>query len=181
MAALAPVEDMTMLHDARSAARVLRGHSAITLLAVVTAALGFGAAANPYPPTATAASDLQRAREQARASSRLLMVIFGGNWCQDCRVLHARLEKPPVREYVARHFVVVGINVGEMDANLKLAEDLGVTLKRGVPAAAIFDSCGKPVGFTNQGELEPARQYSAQQVLTFLRNVAEKGLIQKPR
>ncbi len=170
-----------MRHDVRSAARVLRGYSAVMLLAMATAAQGIGAAANPYPPPAAAASDLQRARDQARASGRLLMVIFGGNWCEDCRVLHARLEKPPVRDYVARHFVVVGINVGEMDANLKIAQDLGVTLKRGVPAAAIFDSRGKPVGFTNQGELEPARQYSAQQVLTFLRNVAEKGLIQKPR
>jgi hypothetical protein len=56
-----------------------------------------------------------------------------------------------------------------------------VSLKKGVPAAAFFAPDGKPVGITNQGELEPARQYNAQQVLTFLRRVAEQHLIEKPR
>jgi hypothetical protein len=68
-----------------------------------------------------------------------------------------------------------------MNANLGIAKDLGVSLKKGVPAAAFFAPDGKPVGITNQGELEPARQYSAQQVLTFLRRVAERHVIEKPR
>lgn len=165
-------DEEPMLHDFRFAARTL----GLTLIAAAVAV-----AADPYPAPERAAADLQHARQEARTSGRMLMVIFGGNWCADCRVLHQRLEESPVREYVAQHFVIVGINIGQMDANLNVADQLGVTLKRGVPAAAIFDSRGKPVGFTNQGELEPARQYSAQQVLTFLRNVAEKRLIEKPK
>jgi thiol-disulfide isomerase/thioredoxin len=157
-------------------------HRPVRLLTLAAMCLCFAlAAADPYPPPANAAADLQRARERASQSGKILMVIFGGNWCPDCRVLHQRLEESPVREYVESHFEVVGINIGELDANLDIAQALGVTLKKGVPAAAFFDSRGKPVGFTNQGELEPARQYSAQQVLTFLRQVAEKGLIEKPK
>jgi protein disulfide-isomerase len=139
------------------------------------------AAADPYPPPANAAADLQRARESARRSAKLLMVVFGGNWCPDCRALDNRLHESPVREYVAAHFEIVNVNIGDMDANLGIAKDLGVSLKKGVPAAAFFAPDGKPVGFTNQGELEPARQYDARQVLTFLRRVAEQHLIQKPR
>jgi thioredoxin 1 len=82
---------------------------------------------------------------------------------------------------VEKHFEVVGINIGEMDANLQIAKDLGVTLKKGVPAAGFFDADGKPVGLTNNGELEPARQYNAQQVLTFLRKVAEEHVVEKPK
>src|SRR5664280_2942113 len=73
------------------------------------------AAADPYPPPANAASDLQRARERASRSSRLLMVVFGGNWCPDCRALHDRLHESPVREYVEQRFEIVNVNIGEMN------------------------------------------------------------------
>jgi hypothetical protein len=82
---------------------------------------------------------------------------------------------------VEAHFEVVNVNIGEMNANLGSARELGVSLKKGVPAAAFFAPDGKPVGITNQGELEPARQYDARQVLAFLRRVAEQHLIEKPR
>ncbi len=125
--------------------------------------------------------DLQQARQRAMSSGKLPMVIFGGNWCEDCRVLHARLDEPPVRDYVEKHFEVVGINIGEMNANLQVARDLGVTLAKGVPAAGFFSPDGKPVGLTNNGELESSRQYSARHVLTFLRKVAEERAIEKPK
>lgn len=139
------------------------------------------AAADVYPPPGNAAHDLQQARQRAKSSGKLLMVVFGGNWCEDCRVLHARLGESPIREYVAKHFEVVDINIGEMNANLEIAKDLGVTLSKGVPSAGFFDPEGKPVGMTNNGELEPSRQYNAQQVLTFLRKVAEEHVIEKPK
>jgi thioredoxin 1 len=139
------------------------------------------AAADLYPPPANAASDLQRAREHASRSGKLLMVVFGGNWCADCRALDSRLHESPVREYVDQHFEIVNVNIGEMNANLGIAKEMGVNLKKGVPTAAFFAPDGKPVGFTNQGELEPARQYDERQVLAFLRRVAEQHLIEKPR
>jgi thioredoxin-related protein len=154
----------------------------LVLISAATQALSLALdAADPYPPPESAATDLQRARERARRSAKLLMVVFGGNWCSDCRALHDRLHESPVREYVEEHFEIVNVNIGEMNANLGIAKDLGVSLKKGVPAAAFFAPDGKPVGITNQGELEPARQYNARQVLTFLRRVAEQHVIEKPR
>jgi len=139
------------------------------------------AAADVYPPPGNALHDLQQARQRAKSSGKLLMVVFGGNWCEDCRVLHARLGESPIREYVEKHFEAVGINIGEMNANLQIAKDMGVTLNKGVPAAGFFDPGGKPIGLTNNGELEPSRQYDARQVLTFLRKVAEEHVIEKPK
>jgi thiol-disulfide isomerase/thioredoxin len=138
-------------------------------------------AADPYPPAANAPADLKHAQDLARSSGKTLMVIFGGNWCPDCRVLHQRLEESPVKEYVEQHFVVVGINIGEYDANLPIADSLGVTLKKGVPAAGFYGPDGKVVGITSQGELEAARGYDAQQILTFLHKVVEQRLIEKPK
>jgi thiol-disulfide isomerase/thioredoxin len=152
------------------------------LLSAATLTLSLAlAAVDPYPPPANAAADLRSARERARRSGKLLMVVFGGNWCPDCRALHDRLHESPVRENVERRFEIVNVNIGNEDANLGIAKGLGVSLKKGVPAAAFFTPDGKPIGITNQGELEPARQYNAQQVLAFLRRVAEQRRIEKPR
>ena len=137
-------------------------------------------AGDPYPPPANAATDLAAARERAKATGKLLMVIFGGNWCADCRALHARLDESPVREYVAKHFEVVSINIGQMDANMQIAKELGVDLSQGVPAAGFFGPDGKPVAVTH-GELEPSRRYDARQVLEFVRRVAEEHVVQKPK
>jgi thiol-disulfide isomerase/thioredoxin len=151
---------------------------AFAILQAVSLAM---AAGDVYPPPQNAAHDLQVARQRAKTSGKVLMVIFGGNWCEDCRVLHARLGESPVREYVEKHFEVVGINIGEVNTNLDIAKELGVTLTKGVPAAGFYAPDGKPLGLTNNGELEPARQYDAQQVLTFLRKVAEEHVVQKPK
>jgi thioredoxin 1 len=151
------------------------------ILALAAPVISAGlAASGPYPPPENAASDLRLARERAKRSGKMLMVVFGGNWCADCRALHDRLREIPVREYVEQRFEIVNINIGEMNANLQIAKDLGVSLKKGVPAAAFFTADGKPAGITNEGELEPARQYNAQQVLSFLRRVAEQHRVEKP-
>jgi thioredoxin-related protein len=52
------------------------------------------------------------------------MVVFGGNWCADCRALHDRLHESPVREYVEAHFEIVNVNIGEMNVNLGIAKEL---------------------------------------------------------
>ncbi len=153
---------------------------AFTFLAAQALAIALYAA-DPYPPTDQAPADLQRAEARAKSSGKILMVIFGGNWCPDCRVLHQRLEEAPVREYAEKHFETVGINIGQNDANLDIVKKLGGTLSKGVPSAVFIGPDGKLLGSTNQGEIEPARGYSAEQVLTFLRNVAEKRLIEKPK
>jgi thioredoxin 1 len=158
-----------------SSRRLMLAFAAIQALSVAFAA------ADPYPPPANAAADLKLARERAVKSGRMLMVVFGGNWCPDCRSLHAKLHESPVREYVEQRFEIVNVNIGEMNANLAIAADLGVNLNKGVPAAGFFTAGGKPVGMTNQGELEPARQYDARQILEFLRRVAERRLIEKPK
>lgn len=96
----------------------------LLLLFGVTQALSLALAADPYPPIASAAADLQQARQRAGKSGKLLMVVFGGNWCPDCRALHDRLAESPVREYVQARFEIVNVNIGDMDANLGIAKDL---------------------------------------------------------
>ena len=108
------------------------------------------------------------------------MVIFGGNWCPDCIVLHRSLETGETRTYAQAHFEFVAVDIGRFDHNVDIADELGVTLKKGVPAAVIVRADGSVVGRTMNGELEASRNYSPVQILGFMRNVVEKHSVVFP-
>ena len=104
------------------------------------------------------------------------MVTFGANWCPDCRNLHRHLKSNVVRSYTADRFLFVNVDVGKLNQNRDLAQELGVSLSRGIPVAIFFDVTGRVIGVTNNGELEPARHYTSPQILKFVRDVAEPAL-----
>ena len=50
------------------------------------------AAPQPYDEKADAKADVQRALSDAKSSGMPVLVIFGANWCQDCRALDQALS-----------------------------------------------------------------------------------------
>ena len=127
-----------------------------------------------------AAQDVAAARKRAKEGGKFLMVIFGANWCIDCRTLERRLQSSAVAEYTADRFEFVHVDVGKFNNNLDVASDYGINLQRGVPVALAFAHDGHIRGATNNGELDPARFYSSQQILRFVRNIAEHSRIVAP-
>jgi len=85
-----------------------------------------------------------------------------------------------VAEYTKDRFMFVNVDIGMFDRNRQVAAELGVTLSRGVPVAIFFDDRGEKIGATNNGELEPARYYTSQQILKFVRDIAERSRILAP-
>jgi len=134
----------------------------------------------PYNEQADAKKDLAAAQARAREGHKMVMVIFGGNWCGDCRVLHKTLESADLRDYVTSHFEIVSVDIGKFDKNLDVVKSVGTTLDKGVPAAAFLASDGTVIGVTNNGELEPSRNYGTKQILGFLHEVVDHHKIVKP-
>ena len=141
----------------------------------------------PYHDDADAHRDLAAARERAASARHLVMVIFGANWCPDCIVQHHSLDTGATEKYARDHFDFVDVSVGEFDPQLgrfnrnwELAEELGVTLKKGIPAAVILRPDGRVVARTMNGELEASRRYSPEQILDFLRGVVERQAVDFP-
>ncbi|HUA63261.1 MAG TPA: thioredoxin family protein [Verrucomicrobiae bacterium] len=155
----------------------------LSRLGLVTLSLACTALAQPgpYRPDADARKDVAAAQARARASHKVVMVIFGANWCEDCRVLHNNLDSAALHDYVQSHFEVVSVDVGQFDKNLDVVKSAGADLKKGIPVAAFLSSDGALIGTTNNGELEPSRKYGAQQVLRFLREVVDNHKITTPQ
>lgn len=134
----------------------------------------------PYDEEADADAAVAAARLSAVDEQKFLMVIFGANWCLDCRTLHLHLSGDEVQSYASERMAFVNVNVGKFNRNVELASQLGVNLERGIPVAIFFGPDGRVVGTTNNGELEPARLYSSKQILRFVRDVAERSRILAP-
>lgn len=149
------------------------------LLAILT--LGAQTPAGPYDTTADAHKDIAAAQQRAKASKKYVMVIFGANWCKDCVVLHKLLDEPATKAYVDAHFEIVGVDLGRFDKQMDIAKTLKVDLDKGIPAAAFLASDGSSVGNTNNGELEPSRNYHSEMILHFLHEVVDNHKIVKPQ
>ena len=135
-------------------------------------AFGTQAADKPYDEHADAQQLLSAAFAQARAEHKQVMVVFGANWCADCRMLDAVLHAPEAGS-LARRFVTVKIDVGGFDKNLAIARRFEVNLNKGIPAIALADADESLRFATRAGELAEAKSMGAPAVVKFLNDAAD--------
>jgi len=130
---------------------------ALALLLVLFAASS-AAAAGRYDESADARLEVQRALAEAAVAKQSVLVVFGANWCADCRILDMTMQKDPTSALVARAFRVVKVDVGRFDRNVDVATAYGVPLQSGIPAIAILSPRQEVLYATRAGELADARK-----------------------
>jgi thiol:disulfide interchange protein len=122
-----------------------------------------------YSETADPKADIAAALKQARAENKRVILDFGGDWCGDCQVLDIYMHQSPNAELLAKHFVVVHIDIGRMDRNVDVAAKYKVPLNKGVPALAVLDSTGRLLYSQEHGDFENMRNMRAEEVTAFLK------------
>ena len=133
--------------------------------------LGF-AAGMPYDESADARADIRAALGEAQSARVPVIVVFGANWCGDCKVLDTAFKTGASAPLIAKNFRVVKVNVGRFDSNVDIAEQYGVPLKKGIPAVVVLNGEGKPLYATRSGELADARTMGDAGVYEFFSKVA---------
>jgi thioredoxin 1 len=144
-------------------------------LPLLLVALACHAADGPYDEAADARADIQQALTQAAQSGKSVIVVFGANWCGDCKVLDLAMNHGTSAPLVAREFTVVKVNVGRFDRNVAIAESYGVPLKNGIPAVVILSPANRILYVTRAGELADARSMGENGIYEFLRKVTPAG------
>ena len=139
--------------------------SFIAVLALFAAAVS--ASEWPYDEKANAAADLQQALGAARTDHKDVLLVFGANWCKDCRELDKAMQGSS-RTLIDGRFEVVKIDVGNFDKNLDIAQRYGNPIKRGIPAIAVVDADNHLIYSTKEGELADARSMGEQGIYDFL-------------
>ena len=140
----------------------------LLLLAVLAAPLAAVYATEwPYDEKADAPADVHRALAAAAADRRDVLLVFGANWCGDCRALDKAMHGNSQR-LIAGKFHVVKIDVGNFDKNLDLAKRYGNPIEKGIPAVVVLSADDHVVYSTKGGELADARKMGEQGIYDFL-------------
>jgi thioredoxin 1 len=143
----------------------------LLLAASLAASTAAFALSGPYDESANAERDVKQAFEKAAKEQRPVLIIFGANWCKDCRALDTALKAPANAELIGKEFVVVKVDVGNFDRHMDIAERYGNAVKKGIPAAAVLSPQQELIYTTRGGELADARQMSESGVYDFFRGV----------
>ena len=141
------------------------------LLAAFSAAVL--AAALPYDESADAKAGVQLALVAARSSHVPVLIVFGANWCEDCRALDLALRDGRSAALVAKSFNLVKVDVGNFDRNLDIAAAYGNPIRKGIPAAVVVSGDGKVLYATKAGELADARRMSETGIYEFFKRVSQ--------
>lgn len=126
----------------------------------------------PYDEAADAKAQVQQALVDAARSQVPVLLIFGANWCQDCRALDASLKTGKNAALMGKAFKVVKVDVGKFDRNLDLAQSYGNPIKKGIPAAVVLSASNQVLYATRAGELADARRMSDTGIYDFFERVS---------
>ena len=127
----------------------------------------------PYDEAADARAQIRQAVTQSKADHRPVLVVFGANWCPDCRALDIAMKGGRNAELIGKEFRVVKVDVGRFDRNVDVASQYGVPLKKGIPAVAILSPDDRVLYATKAGELADARRMSEDGLYRFFRKAAD--------
>lgn len=136
----------------------------LTLLAFLFS----GVALANYDAPEAAPQAVSAAMQQAKADGRALLLVFGANWCRDCRVLDAEMTKGELGAKLSSRYVIVKINVNDFDRNMDIGARYGVPVKKGIPTVAVVTAEDKVLAATTAGELADARHMSSEGIADFL-------------
>jgi thioredoxin 1 len=142
----------------------------MAVLASAILSLAASSAPLPYNEHADANVTLQQGLDAARASGKEVLVVFGANWCKDCRELDKALHGHTASLIDAR-YVVVKIDVGNFDKNLDVVKRYGYPIGKGIPAAVVLSSDDRVLYATRAGELADARHMGDDGIYNFFSKV----------
>ena len=128
------------------------------------------AAQLPYDERADPRAELERALGEAQQQRKDVLIIFGANWCADCRDLDKSMHGSSAALIDAR-FVVVKVDVGNFNRHLDLARQYGDPTRNGIPAAVVLSAAAQVLYTTRAGELADARRMGDKGVLEFFSRV----------
>ena len=96
------------------------------------------------------------------------ILVFGANWCPDCRIFSGTIEIPKVKNYIDEHFNLLYIDVMRYEINM---EKYGVPAEEGVPRVLVFDNNKNLLNSSTTAEWRTDRERNPQDICNFLQTM----------
>ena len=131
------------------------------------AAMTMAAEQPPYDEKADAHQQITAAIAEASKAHKNVILVFGANWCPDCRALDAQMHKEELAALIATNYEVVKVDVGRLNKNQDIGKKYRMPLLHGIPALAVLDPGGKLLYAMDQGQFSDARHMSYESIREF--------------
>lgn len=133
---------------------------------------GGESAVGPYDETAAGDELVRTALKHAAQSDQRVLLVFGANWCADCRAMDALFQADAaIAARLRDSFVLVKLDVGrdeEPRKNARLIARFGAAVETGIPVLVVLAADGTPLNDTRRERLADSDHRDPARVLAFL-------------
>tara|TARA_B100000963_G_scaffold167517_1_gene145532 strand:+ start:1573 stop:2076 length:504 start_codon:yes stop_codon:yes gene_type:complete len=125
----------------------------------------------PYNGMVYAANDLNEFIFNTIRKDKQPIIIFGANWCPDCRIFSAKMNIPKIKSYIDKNFEVLYVDVKRYEINMNLMEEYGIESAEGIPRLLVFDLDKNLINSSNTTEWRTARDRTSQEIFNFFQDM----------
>ena len=127
----------------------------------------------PYNGEIYSESDIERFLDSSINKLKQPIIIFGGNWCPDCRILEGTLQLPTIKKYMIEHYEIMHVDVGRYDKNMNLISYFKIPKEEGVPRVLVFDNKKNILNMESTKEWTTARDRKQQEIFNYFQALVQ--------
>ncbi|MEM8661121.1 MAG: thioredoxin family protein [Pseudomonadota bacterium] len=159
--------------------RTYRSRLAVAFFLVLMCAASL-AGEYAYDPAGDPQASYEAALQQSTEQQKKVLLVFGSDWCPDCRSLNRKMAQEPLATTIKDHFVVAHVDIGNWDKNMGFTEQFGEPVANGIPSIAIISSDGELLYLSQAGELATSRSAATEDLNTWFETTLD-SLGEDPR
>lgn len=127
----------------------------------------------PYNGEIYSENDIETFLNSSISKSKQPIIIFGGNWCPDCRILEGTLQLPTINKYMIKHYKIMHVDVGRYDKNMNLISYFKIPKEEGVPRVLVFDEKKNILNMESTKEWTTARDRKQQEIFNYFQALVQ--------
>ena len=129
----------------------------------------------PYDGNEISIEEVNKFLSLSIAENKQPIIIFGANWCPDCRIFSGTIDIPKINEFIETYFNILYIDVKRYEINMNLIEYFDIPTEEGIPRVLVFDFNKNIINKSSTTEWRTARDRSSQDIFNFFQEMNKSG------
>ena len=129
----------------------------------------------PYDGNEISVEEVNKFLSQSIAENKKPIIIFGANWCPDCRIFSGTIDIPKINEFIETYFNILYVDVKRYEINMNLIEYFDIPAEEGIPRVLVFDFNKNVINKSSTTEWRTARDRSSQDIFNFFQEMKKSS------
>ena len=129
----------------------------------------------PYDGNEISIEEVNKFLSLSIAENKQPIIIFGANWCPDCRIFSGTIDIPKINEFIETYFNILYIDVKRYEINMNLIEYFDIPAEEGIPRVLVFDFNKNIINKSSTTEWRTARDRSSQDIFNFFQEMKKSS------